>query len=168
MKISLIAALSKNHVIGKNNQLPWRLPADLKHFKNITMGKIIIMGRKTYDSLGKALPNRTNVVISRNASLNLTDALVFQSLEQALENFQNEDEIFIIGGAELFKQALPLATHLYLTWVNADIEGDVYFPPFDIANWIESDRESHHIDDQHAYAYDFVGYIKVLHRIKKE
>ena len=160
MKISLIAALSKNHVIGNNNQLPWRLPADLKHFKNLTTGKIIIMGRKTYDSLGKALPNRINVVISRNGSLNLSDALVFHSLEQALENFQHEEEICVVGGAELFKQTLPLATHLYLTWIQTEIEGDAYFPAFDITDWIEQSRASHPIDAQHAYAYDFVEYVK--------
>jgi dihydrofolate reductase len=160
MKISLIAALSQNNVIGQHNQLPWRLPSDLKHFKNLTLNKIIIMGRKTYDSLGKALPHRTNVVISRNAALNLADALVFHSLEAALENFDGEAEVCIIGGGELFKQALPIATHLYLTSVEAEIEGDSYFPLWDSQAWSEQSREPHIADQDHLYDYSFIEYVR--------
>ena len=161
MKINLIAALSENYVIGHNNQLPWRLPADLKHFKTLTTGNIILMGRKTYDSIGKALPNRINAVISRNKALNLPDALVFNSLEQAFEYYQHEAEIFIIGGAELYKQALSLADYLYLTWVKAHIEGDALFPVLDQTKWIEQNRESHPVDETHKYAYDFVEYARI-------
>jgi dihydrofolate reductase len=162
MKISLIAALSTNHLIGQNNQLPWRLPNDLKHFKNLTLNKTIIMGRKTYDSLGKALPHRTNVVISRNTALQLPDALVFNSLEAALNKFKEEGEVCIIGGAELFHQALPLATHLSLTWVDADMLGDAYFPTFDMTAWSEESRESHASDETHLYPYHFVEYSRVI------
>jgi dihydrofolate reductase len=128
MKISLIVALTRKGVIGKNNSLPWHIPGDLKRFKEITTGHPIIMGRKTYDSIGKPLPNRTNIVISRQKDLKIPGCEVFHDLSSALQFCRanmKTDNAFVIGGAQLFVEALPLATNLHLTWVEQDIEGDV-------------------------------------------
>jgi dihydrofolate reductase len=133
MNISMIVAMSKNRVIGKDNVMPWHLSDDLKNFKKITMGKTIIMGRRTYDSIGKALPGRKNVILSRN--LKDKDILVFDNLENALVNVGNEEEIFIIGGQDIYSQTINKANKLYLTTINDDIEGDKFFPHFDNSNW---------------------------------
>lgn len=133
MNISMIVAMSKNRVIGKDNVMPWHLSDDLKNFKKITMGKTIIMGRRTYDSIGKALPGRKNVILSRN--LKDKDILVFDNLENALVDVGNEEEIFIIGGQDIYSQTINKANKLYLTTINDDIEGDKFFPYFDNSNW---------------------------------
>ena len=133
MNISMIVAMSKNRVIGKDNVMPWHLSDDLKNFKKITIGKTIIMGRRTYDSIGKALPGRKNVILSRN--LKDKDILVFDNLENALVDVGNEEEIFIIGGQDIYSQTINKANKLYLTTINDEIEGDKFFPDFDNSNW---------------------------------
>ncbi|MGE0189276.1 MAG: dihydrofolate reductase [Steroidobacteraceae bacterium] len=154
MNISLIVAVANNGVIGQHNGLPWRLPDDLRRFKVLTMGKPIIMGRKTYDSIGKALPGRTNIVITRQADLRLPGCTVVNSLASAC-NSVVADELMVIGGADIYRQALPLARRIYLTQVHADVEGDAYFPVLDEA-WHESMREACPADERHAHAYSFI------------
>jgi dihydrofolate reductase len=156
MKLSVIAAVARNGVIGRDNALPWRLPEDLKRFKLLTMGHHIIMGRKTYESLGRLLPGRTTVIVSRNAQYAVPGALVAGSLKQALTACAADDEVFVIGGAQLYREALPLADKLYLTLIDKDFEGDAHFPPYDAARWHEASRESGISGD--GWGYDFVVY----------
>jgi len=155
MKISLVVAVSENHAIGKNNQLLWHLPADLKHFKQITSGHTIIMGRKTYDSIGKPLPNRRNIVITRQSGLQIEGVEVVGSLEEATALCPTENEVFVIGGAEIYKSALPLAQKIYLTTVHQSFEADAFFPEIDPKVWIETERESHAPDEKNAFGYTF-------------
>jgi len=149
LPLCLIAALAQNRVIGRDNQLPWHLPADLKHFKALTLGKPIIMGRKTWDSLGRALPGRLNLVVSRQPGLQLDGAEVFTSLEAAIVRAdqwarqQGAGELMLIGGAQLYEQALPLAAQLYLTRVELNPEGDAWFPAFSEADWRRHAVEAH-------------------------
>jgi dihydrofolate reductase len=163
MIISLIAALSQNRVIGKNNDLPWHLPDDMKYFMQTTKGHHVIMGRKNYDSLPekfRPLPNRTNLVITRQENFSAPGCHVFPNMTDAL-NFakaENNNEVFIIGGAEIYALALPYANKLYLTEINAHIEGDTYFPLFDAQEWNEISRNHHAADERHAHAFDFVIY----------
>ena len=152
--ISIIVAYSKNHVIGKNNQLPWHLPADLKHFKTITMGKPIVMGRKTYESIGKPLPGRRNIIISRGGK-NYEGCDVFSSVDDALYALSNEPEIMIIGGANLFSQTLSLAQRLYITEIDVVIDGDVFFPELHKEEWQIVSNEKHLPDEKNAYIYTF-------------
>nr|WP_286675026.1 dihydrofolate reductase [Pseudomonas subflava] len=153
LPLCLIAALAENRVIGRDNQLPWHLPADLKHFKAKTLGKPIIMGRKTWDSLGRPLPGRLNLVVSRQAGLQLEGAEVFASLEQAIvrsdewARAQGVDELMLIGGAQLYEQGLAQAARLYLTRVALQPEGDAWFPAFDEAAWQRSECEAHEATD---------------------
>ncbi len=156
MIISLIAAMSKNNVIGLNNQMPWHLPADLKHFKALTLGKPVIMGRKTYDSIGKALPLRRNIVITRQANLQLNDADVMHSLDEALNTLSTETEIMIIGGGEIFKQAMPIATRMYLTYIEQHFDGDALFPKWNGDDWQLKAKESHPSDERNPYPYTFI------------
>lgn len=156
--VSLIAAMAKNRVIGKDNQMPWHLPADLKHFKRVTMGKPIIMGRKTYESIGKALPGRLNIVISRNPDYKLDDSEVVTSLDAALERVANASEVMIIGGGYLYSQTLSLANKLYLTLIDLDVEGDTHFPNYQQLNLQEVSRETFKADDKNPYNYEFVEY----------
>ena len=139
--LSLIVAASRNGVIGAGGKLPWRLPADLKRFKAITLGHPILMGRKTFESIGKPLPGRTNIVITRQRGLEACGATVAHSLEEALQICEGQDEVFVIGGAEIYKQALPLADRIYLTHIDQDFEGDAFFPKLDPAAWKETARE---------------------------
>jgi len=156
MRIAMIAAMANNRVIGKNNQMPWHLPADLKHFKKVTLGKPVIMGRKTYQSIGKALPGRRNIVISRQNEAQSTDAEWVQSLEQALALLQHDAEVMIIGGAEIYRQVLPLADTLYITDIELDVEGDAYFPDYQMAaRWQEIASEYHAADPHNPYPYRF-------------
>ncbi|MEX6501968.1 dihydrofolate reductase [Pseudomonas zhanjiangensis] len=149
LPLCLIAALAQNRVIGRDNQLPWHLPADLKHFKALTLGKPIIMGRKTWDSLGRPLPGRLNLVVSRQADLHLDGAEVFASLDAAIlradqwAREQGVDELMLIGGAQLYGQALGQAERLYLTRVGVKPEGDAWFPEFDEADWRREALEEH-------------------------
>ncbi len=135
--INIIVAMGKNRVIGKDNKLPWDLPEDLKRFKKLTTGHVILMGRKTFESIGKALPERTNVVITRNPEslASVPDIIIVNSLEAALDNANKETEIFVIGGAEVYKQALPKADVLHVTLISGNFEGDAYFPEIDEAEW---------------------------------
>ena len=156
MKLSLIAAMAQNGVIGRGNQLPWRLPADLKHFKTVTMGKPVIMGRKTWESIGRPLPGRTNIVVTRDVGYRAEGCVVVHSVEQALEVAAGSDEAMVIGGANLYRQLLDRADRLYLTLVKADVEGDAWFPEFDETQWREISRESHPRDDRNEFDYEFV------------
>jgi len=155
MIISLIVAKSKNNVIGKNNQLPWHLPADLAHFKNVTMGKPIIMGRKTFESIGKPLPGRRNIIITRNKNYAAQGCDVFYSLDDALNALKNEMEVMIIGGANLYSQMLERASRLYLTEVDVDIDGDVFFSSPDPTKWQLISEQKCPIDQKNQYAYCF-------------
>uniref|UniRef100_UPI0035AF8D57 dihydrofolate reductase n=1 Tax=Aquipseudomonas alcaligenes TaxID=43263 RepID=UPI0035AF8D57 len=153
LPLCLIAALADNRVIGRDNQLPWHLPADLKHFKAKTLGKPIIMGRKTWDSLGRPLPGRLNLVVSRQAGLQLEGAEVFAGLDEAIARAdawareQGVDELMLIGGAQLYEQALARAERLYLTRVALQPQGDAWFPAFDEAAWQRAECEAHEAGD---------------------
>jgi len=154
--ISLVVAVADNGVIGSNNTLPWRLPNDLQRFKAITMGKPIVMGRKTYDSIGKPLPGRQNFVITRRSDLIIAGCTVVTSVDAALQCTSESDEVMIIGGAEIYRSALPHAQRIYLTQVHADIQGDAEFPQLSTNEWREVAREHHAADERHAHAYTFV------------
>jgi dihydrofolate reductase len=161
LPLSLIAALGENRVIGVDNSMPWHLPGDFKYFKATTLGKPIIMGRKTWDSLGRPLPGRLNLVVSRQNGLQLEGAEVFSSLETARERAeqwareQSVDEVMVIGGAQLYTQALPQADRLYLTRVALSPEGDAWFPEFDTAQWVKvSDAENAAVDGKPAYSFE--------------
>ncbi|MDD2777011.1 MAG: dihydrofolate reductase [Gallionella sp.] len=157
-KISLIAAMAKNHTIGINNTLPWRIPADLQHFKRLTLGHHILMGRKTFDSIGKPLPQRTTVVITRNPELQIEGCLMANSLEAAIAACAGETEIFIVGGAEIYAQALPYADTLYLTEIQQDVVGDAHFPAFKLSEWQEVSREAHQQETPQTLLYHFACY----------
>ncbi|WP_411887876.1 dihydrofolate reductase [Hydrocarboniphaga effusa] len=155
-KLELIAALDENNLIGKDGDLPWRLPADLQHFKRLTLGKIVLMGRKTWQSLGRPLPQRENWVITRDAGFEAPGATVFSSLDAALAAGDGLDTIMVIGGAELYRQTLDRADVLHLTRVQARVEGgDTWFPPIP-PGFVETAREPHAADERHAYAYSFI------------
>ena len=143
MKISIVVAVAEKNVIGAKNKLPWYLSADLRRFKELTSGHHIIMGRKTYESIGKPLPNRTNIVITRNKNYKAEGCIVAHSLEEALKAAKEnkETEAFIIGGAEIFKEALPIADKIYLTKIHKNFEGDTFFPTIDNNHWIEISKE---------------------------
>lgn len=162
--ISIIVATAENGVIGKDNQLLWKLSADLKQFRILTTGHSIIMGRKTFDSIGRALPNRTNIVISRQKDLTLPEGVFkVNSLEKAIEFAKSQagnEEIFIIGGGNIYEQALTLTDKIYLTEVKASIEGDAFFPSIDTNDWKEIARISHQKDDKNEYDFDFVELLK--------
>lgn len=153
-RISIIVAMAKNRVIGANNTLPWHLPADLKRFKALTMGHTIIMGRRTYESIGKPLLGRNNVVISRQSNLVLPGVTVVSSIERAVDR-ANSGEAFIIGGADIYRHALPMAQRILLTEVHGSFEGDTFFPALGPEDWREILRENHK-DDLSGLAYDFV------------
>lgn len=156
MKLTLIVAVADNGVIGRQNELPWRLPEDLKRFKALTMGKPIVMGRKTFESIGKPLPGRTNIVVSRQAGLSLPGCVVVDSLAAALAAAGHVDEVMIIGGGEIYRQALAQADCVQLTEVHAAIEGDARFPALDAQQWRQIAREDYPADERHAHAYSFV------------
>jgi len=141
-RISIIAAMARNRVIGIANTLPWRLPEDLKHFKALTLGHHILMGRKTYESLGRPLPGRTSVVITRSQDLQVPGCLVANSIAEAISACNNDNEIFFIGGEELYRQALDVADRIYLTEIKTDFAGDAWFPEFDTNLWQETGRKA--------------------------
>jgi dihydrofolate reductase len=157
-RISLIVAMANNHVIGINNTLPWYLPADLKHFKALTMGHHIVMGRKTFESIGKPLPGRTSVVITRNVNYSVPGVIVVNSLEAAISSCSDDVEIFVIGGAELYRQAISLADRIYLTEIDANFSGDVHFTELDSGLWQETERVAHAPDEKNIFPYQFVIY----------
>lgn len=163
MIISLIAALTENRVIGKNNDLPWRLPDDMKYFMKTTTGHHVIMGRKNYDSLPanfKPLPNRTNIIVTRQLNFVAKGCTVVNSIKAGIEiaKSNKEEELFIIGGAQIYEQALPMAHRLYLTEIKAEVNGDTYFPKIDRNQWKEISRVAHAADEKHRFAFDFVIY----------
>jgi dihydrofolate reductase len=153
--LSLIVAFDENRLIGRNGQLPWRLPADLKHFRRLTLGKTVLMGRRTFESLGKPLEGRDNWVLSRDLAFRPDGCRVFPGLDAALKA-HTDGELMVIGGAELYRQTLPQAQRLYLTQVHAQLEGDTWFPPYDPAAFREVAREDHPVDDRHAHACSFL------------
>ena len=153
--ITIIVAISTNNAIGLNNQLLWHLPNDLKHFKDKTRGHTVIMGRKTFDSVGKPLPKRRNIVITRQA-ISIEGTEVVNSLAKALELCANDGEVFIVGGAEIYREAMPLTDKIYLTIVHHVFEADTFFPEIDYREWQLTEREDHGINDKHAYAYSFI------------
>lgn len=155
MIVTLIAAVSSNNVIGKNNQLIWHLPADLKHFRQLTTGHTVFMGRKTYGSIGKPLPNRRNVVISRTFT-NIEGCEVVASLEDGLKLCAEQEEVFVIGGAEIYRQALPIANRIELTQIHRDFEGDTFFPETDPQEWQETNRQDFPRDEKNLLSYSFI------------
>ncbi|MEO6508426.1 MAG: dihydrofolate reductase [Patescibacteria group bacterium] len=155
MKLSLIVGISENNVIGKDNKLPWHLSVDLKRFKRLTTGHSIIMGRKTYDSIGRPLPNRTNIVITRDPNYGVEGVMVAHSLDEAVKIAQKSpgsDEVFVIGGAQIFQEALKIADKLYLTIIHKQIEGDVYFPDYASFNKVISQEDG----SEGEYNYSFI------------
>ncbi len=156
MSISLVAAMGFNRVIGKDNAMPWHLPADLRHFKEVTLGKPVIMGRKTFESIGRALPGRYNIVVTRDMGYKAQGATVVHSSGEALAAAGDVDEIMIIGGQSLYEEFLPRAETLYLTLVEAQAEGDTFFPEYSHAEWEEVSRVAHEADARNPHPYTFL------------
>jgi dihydrofolate reductase len=161
MRLSFIVAMSRGGVIGRAEKLPWRLSSDLKRFKALTMGHHLIMGRKTFASLGRALPGRTSVVVTRQAAYHAPGVLRAPSVEEAIHTVSGDDEAFIIGGGEIFQQALPLASRMYATWVEANVEGDTFFPEIDWSQWREISSERHFADAKNEYDTTFCVYDRI-------
>ena len=161
MTVSIIVAVAKNGVIGRENDLPWHLSEDLKHFKKTTMGKPVIMGRKTFESVGEPLPGRENIVVTRNRSYSAIGCDVALSLEEAIEKAGEVEEVMILGGGQIYKEALPLTDRIYLTQVEAQVEGDARFPELDWSEWKELRRWDHPADAKNDYPCIFM----VLERI---
>jgi dihydrofolate reductase len=158
-RIAYVVAMDDNRLIGRNNDLPWRLPDDMRWFREQTMGKPCIMGRKTYDSLPdrfRPLPGRLNVVVTRNADYQASGAVVVHSVENALQAAGDAEEVIIVGGADLFRRLMPVVDRLYLTQVHGTAEGDVFFPPFDQQSWREIYRQEHPADDRHPFAFTWL------------
>lgn len=156
MKISLIVAMASNRVIGLDNKMPWHLSADLKKFKQITWGSPILMGRKTYESIGRPLPGRTNIIISRNPSYQQPGCLVFNAIEPALAHCNDAKEVFVIGGSDFYQSMLPVADTLYLTQIHQDFPGDTFFPELNSEQWLEVAREDIDHDPDVAFRYSFL------------
>ncbi|WP_299004967.1 type 3 dihydrofolate reductase [uncultured Shewanella sp.] len=158
MKIAMIAAMANNRVIGKDNQMPWHLPEDLRHFKAITMNKPIVMGRKTFESIGRPLPGRHNIVITRQTDFTATGITVVDSIEAAIESAKECDELMIIGGGQLYSAVLPKADSLYLTEINLEVEGDTFFPHWDDGSWVEVSRINE--KNSNGLEYSFINMVK--------
>lgn len=157
MKVSMIAAMAENRIIGLDNKMPWHLPADLQFFKRVTLGKPVIMGRKTYQSIGRPLPGRLNIVLTRDANLTIAGVQCVQTLAQAQKLAGDVDEVMIIGGATIYQQFLSQADRLYLTFIDLETEGDTQFPDYQQeASWQEVEREKHIKDNKNVYNYQFV------------
>ncbi len=162
MKVVIIVAMDRRGLIGDNNSLPWLLPADLRYFNKLTMGNTLLMGRKTYESIGRPLPGRKNIVVTSNAYYHVDGCTVASSLERALCVVSNDTkEIMVIGGASLYQQCLPIVNRIYITHVNAELEGNIWFPNWDKKQWKEIKRENHASDDKNKYSYSFVVYDKI-------
>ena len=155
MTTSIIVAIAKNRAIGKDNKLLWYLPNDLKHFKDITSGHTVIMGRKTFDSVGKPLPRRRNIVVTRQ-DISIEGCEVVKSIDAALTLCAHEDEVFIVGGAEIYRQAIPLTNRIYLTIIDQEFDGDTFFPELEAGDWQETQRENFEPDDKNKYSYSFI------------
>lgn len=160
MKLTIIVAFAEDQVIGKNNQLIWHLPNDLKRFKALTTGHPIIMGRKTFESIGKPLPNRENIVLTRDPNWKQKDVKVFHSKHAILEYSKSFDHVFVIGGAEVYSLFLDDADFLEITYVDTKIDGDAFFPLLDYEKWEKTQEFSHDKDEKHAFSYKFVTYSK--------
>lgn len=161
MKVSMIAAMANNRVIGKDNDMPWHLPADLAHFKRTTMGKPVVMGRKTFESIGRPLPGRANIVISRNADYEAEGIVLVETCEQAIAAAQQAspeaEEVMIMGGGTIYQHFLPIAQRLYLTEIDLSVDGDTFFPDYQsAAEWQVVDTESHQKDAKNPYDYTFI------------
>jgi len=157
-ELAIIVAMSRNRTIGINNTLPWRCPEDLKRFKALTMGHHLIMGRKTFDSIGKPLPGRTTVVVTRDRSLKIDGCTVVHSLHEAIASCARDTHIFVVGGADIYAQAMGLADTLYITEIQQTVEGDAHFPEFNPDEWQEVSREIHHQETPEILEYHFVTY----------
>ncbi len=162
MKLSLVAALDRNRGIGRDNQLPWHLPDDLKHFKALTLGKPVLMGRRTAESLGRALSGRTNLVLTRRGSAPFAGMQAVATLDDALAIAGGEGarEVCVIGGGEIYRLVIDRASDLYLTWVDTEVAADTHFPDVDAAVWSEGDSQPHAADDRHAFPFRFVHYAR--------
>ncbi|MBU8696378.1 MULTISPECIES: dihydrofolate reductase [Bacillus] len=158
--ISMIVATGKDRVIGQDNQMPWHLPADLAYFKKVTGGHTIVMGRKTYESIGRALPNRRNIVLTTSSSFEAEGCEVVHSIADILAIGKGETELFIIGGSKLYEEMMPYADRLYITHIHHAFEGDRYFPHYDENKWTVVSREKGHRDEKNPYNYEFVVYDK--------
>ncbi len=156
--ITIIAAIAENNALGKDNQLIWHLPADLKRFKQVTLNHHIIMGRKTFESLGKPLPNRTTIIITRNKNYSAKGCIVVNSLKKAIEASKNDENPYILGGAEIYKQAMEIADKLDLTFVHHKFEADAFFPIIDSKIWKETSREDFKADEKNKYNFSFVTF----------
>ena len=155
MRLSIIVAMDDNQLIGKDNSLPWHLPADLGYFKKTTTGKTVLMGRKTYESIGRPLPNRRNVIVSRNTDFQVEGCEVVGSIDQALELAKADDEVMVMGGASFYEQMLASVDRLYITQIEGHYEGDAHFPKFNRDDFVESFRESHQPDEKNRHTYHF-------------
>lgn len=162
MKISVIVAMAANRVIGHENRLPWHLPADLKHFKATTLGKPVVMGRRTWESIGRPLPGRTNIVITRDTAYTAEGCVVVHSLDEGIRAAGEAAEVMIIGGAGLYRQALPLADTLYLTLIHGEFAGDTHFPEWRQDAWRETGRVDHEPDENNSHAYSFITLERVV------
>ena len=158
--ITIIAAIANNNALGLNNKLIWHLPEDLKRFKRVTTGHHVIMGRKTFESLGKPLPNRTTIIITRNKNYKANNCIIVNSLDEALENAKQDKNPYILGGAEIYKLAMPIANKLDLTIVQHEFEADAFFPEIDTSIWKEKSRVNFKADEMNKYDYSFVTYEK--------
>ena len=156
MTLSIVVAMDTNGVIGRDNGLPWHLPADLQHFKQTTMGKPILMGRKTQESIGRPLPGRTNIVITRDSGYRVEGCVVVNSIEAALEAAGEQDEIMVIGGAEFYRQVLSHTDTIYLTRIHETFDGDICFPELNDADWLEVERSDHAADSKNPHNYSFI------------
>ncbi len=165
MRVSIIAAMARNQVIGRNNQLPWRLPADLQHFKQLTMGKPLIMGRKTYESIGRPLPGRTNIVVTRDEQFSAQGVIIVHTLNSALReaeaHLDESDEAMVMGGADIYYQYLPRADRMYLTLVELEVAGDAHFPAYVPDEWDLAEVTRHEADEKNPYAYQFLTFDRV-------
>ncbi len=157
-KISIIVAMAKNRVIGKDNDMPWHLPADLQHFRKMTSGKPIIMGRKTYESIGRPLPKRHNIIVSRNGDYRVDGCDVVGSLDEAVKIAGDVDELFIIGGGFLYSQTIDQADRLYLTFIDLEVDGDTLFPEYEHLNLTKTASEHHQKDEKNPYDYEFTEF----------
>jgi len=158
--IIIIAAVAKNNVIGRNNQLIWRLPADLKRFKQLTLGHAMIMGRKTFDSIGRPLPGRSSVIVTRDRNYTQENCIIAYSLEEAFLFLKDQKEIFVIGGADIYQQSLAFASKMYITHIDEEFDGDVFFPEFSLEEWTEEERLTFDPDEKNAMSYSFTTYVR--------
>jgi len=156
VKIAIVVAMADNRVIGRDNRLPWHLPADLRHFKQVTVGKPVLMGRKTHESIGRPLPERTNIVVTRDRSYQAPGCIVVHSIENALKAAGDREEVMVIGGTDFYRQLLPKADRLYLTRVHAEFEGDARFPELDEREWREVERTDCAPDENNNWPYSFI------------